>query len=83
MKLYTEEQVKHAIKMAAKHRYLFESEENEIIDLLSPIQLPSDEEIEKQFNRGNETNDPLISTFIGGQIFSAKWMRDKILGGNK
>ena len=37
----------------------------------------------KQFNRGNETNDPLISTFIGGQIFSAKWMRDKILGGNK
>jgi hypothetical protein len=50
IKIYTEEQVIRAIQMAAKHRYLFDSEENEIINLLSPIELPSDEEIEEKLN---------------------------------
>ena len=83
MKLYTEEQVKHAIKMAAKHRYLFDSEENEIINLLSPIQLPSEEEIREerllQFpdsEYANRANDRLA--FYCG----ARMVINKIQGGN-
>jgi hypothetical protein len=78
MKLYTEEQVKKMLDLA---RFTYNSEDKILLSQ-TPIELPSDEEIEKRFNRGNETNDPLISTFIGGQIFSAKWIRDKIQGGN-
>ena len=84
MKLYTEEEVKNAIQMAAKHRYLFDSEENEIINLLSPIELPSDEEIREerllQFpdsEYANRANDRLA--FYCG----AKWMRDKIQEGEQ
>jgi hypothetical protein len=83
MKLYTEEQVKNAIQMVAKHRYLFESEENEIINLLSPIELPSDEEIREerllQFPDSeyvNRANDRLA--FYCG----AKYVLNKIQGGN-
>jgi hypothetical protein len=84
MKLYTEEQVKNAIQMAAKHRYLFESEGNEIINLLSPIELPIDEEIREerllQFpdsEYANRANDRLA--FYCG----AKFVINKIQGGNK
>jgi hypothetical protein len=82
MKLYTEEQVKNAIQMAAKHRYLFESEENEIINLLSPIELPSDEEIyiEAQIKKDNIKKLPFDSASFQ---FGAMWLRDKIQGGNK
>jgi hypothetical protein len=81
MKLYTEEQVKNAIQMAAKHRYLFESEENEIINLLSPIELPSEEEIyiEAKSKRDNIKKLPFDSASF---IFGAMWLKDKIQGGN-
>lgn len=46
MKLYTEEQVKKAIQLADKLHYLLESQEEGIISELTPIELPSDEEIE-------------------------------------
>ena len=84
MKLYTETEVKNAIQIAAKHRYLFESEENEIINLLSPIELPIDEEIREerllQFpdsEYANRANDRLA--FYCG----AKFVINKIQGGNK
>jgi hypothetical protein len=84
MILYTQQQLKIAIQMAAKHRYLFDSEENEIINLLSPIQLPSDEEIREerllQFpdsEYANRANDRLA--FYCG----AKFVINKILGDNK
>ena len=84
IKLYREEQVKNAIQMAAKHRYLFESEGNEIINLLSPIELPIDEEIREerllQFpdsEYANRANDRLA--FYCG----AKFVINKIQGGNK
>ena len=83
MKLYTETEVKNAIQIAAKHRYLFDSEETEIINLLSPIQLPSDEEIREerllQFpdsEYANRANDRLA--FYCG----AKFVINKIQGGN-
>ena len=75
MKLYTVEQMRDAIKMA---RNGARSEDN-IIDSLNfikpPIELPSDEEIVK---------DSKYKSLAGiGWIEGAKWMRDKIQGGNK
>lgn len=74
MKLYTEEQMRDAIKMA---RNGARSEDN-IIGSLNfikpPIELPSDEEIEEA-----------LSYRIVEQISfrkGANWMRNKIQGGN-
>jgi hypothetical protein len=41
-KLYTEEQVFKAIQMADKYHYLITSEECDIVNSLTPIELPSD-----------------------------------------
>lgn len=83
MKLYTEEEVKRAIKFAQKcdqflGDFYFEYTEDEVIQDMTPIELPSDKEIEKEASvkfgilKSNKA-------FIGG----AKWMRDKLQGGNK
>jgi hypothetical protein len=48
MRLYTEEQVKKAIQLADKLHYLLESQEESIISLLTPIELPSEEELAKE-----------------------------------
>jgi hypothetical protein len=81
MKLYTEEQVKMAIQMADKYNYLITLEECGILNQLTPIELPSDEEIKKimEFD-GMEIDefDPYDLSYLGGAI----WMRDKIQGGN-
>lgn len=49
MKLYTEEQVRHAIKMARSSHNIFTTpfmyDQDEVIEHLTPIELPSDEEI--------------------------------------
>ena len=85
MKLYTEEQLE--IAMAYVHAY-HESDtrlkDEEILKKLTPIQLPNDEEIREerllQFpdsEYANRANDRLA--FYCG----AKWIRSKILGGNK
>ena len=83
MKLYTEEQVKKAIELARdthqEGRAYMERDEydysmDEVVDLLIPIELPSDEEIEKE-----SLKIDIEYTFCDG----AKWMRDKIQGGNK
>ena len=50
MKLYTEEQVKMAIQMADKYNYLITLEECGILNQLTPIELPSDEEIIKHID---------------------------------
>ena len=42
MKLYTEEEVFKAIQMADKYHYLITSEECDIVNSLTPIELPSD-----------------------------------------
>ena len=75
MKLYTEEQVKHAIQMARASQNLFTTpfiyDKYEILEQLTPIELPSDEEIYEQ----GKTQ----STFAPSFIYGAEWMRDKIL----
>ena len=80
MKLYTEEQVRRIAKLY-RHElkiptyfdpvYLLEA----AINTEKPIELPSDEEIEKEFDTHNEWY----------YIFSegAKWMKEQILNQNK
>ena len=85
MKLYTEEQVFKAIQMADKYHYLLTSEECDIVNSLTPIELPSDEEIEKESfdlyanHNTYSLNVRQYKAFKRG----AKWMSDKIQGGNK
>lgn len=87
MKIYTEEQVKKAIKLSLLNAKLFIHKGlgddkyfptvYEALKNLTPIELPSDEEIEKEafqipFNNTNEFYD---KSFIKG----AKWMKEQIL----
>ena len=81
MKLYTEEQVFKAIQMADKYHYLITSEECDIVNSLTPIELPSDEGIKKIMELDDmefDEFDPYHLSHLDG----AKWMRDKIQGGN-
>lgn len=89
MKLYTEEQVRKAIELSrdthpqgrgyvVKDEYDYSMDE--VVDLLTPIQLPSDEEIEaSKF----PLNSPEQELWNGGYEEGAKWMRNKILGGEQ
>ena len=73
MKLYTEEQVIDAINKSFLIEY--PSTGNDILNELTHIELPSDEEIVK---------DSKYKSLAGiGWIEGAKWMRDKIQGGIK
>jgi hypothetical protein len=70
MKLYTEEQVKLMIE---KSRYTGLTAEFLII-ATPPIELPSDEDIGKEFKHSSENWEVRQALEVG-----AKWMRDKIL----
>ena len=88
MKLYTEEQVRQMLEVCRdsdlyEHILTFE----DILKTETPIELPSDEEIEfakenawstYEYQEGNLYS----TTFNGGFQLGAKWMRDKIQGGN-
>jgi hypothetical protein len=85
MKLYTESEVRKAIELARdthpEGRGYMQREEydysmDEVFDLLTPIELPSDFEIWKEGHE--EMNIGSHNAFSRG----AKWMRDKIKGGN-
>ena len=87
MKLYTEEEVIRAIKMARSSYNLFTTpftyDQHEVLEQLTPIELPSDEEIREerllQFpdsEYANRANDRLA--FYCG----AKFVINKIQGGN-
>jgi hypothetical protein len=79
MKLYTEEQVTELTTAA------FTAGQNHnpaifgvAFEKITPIELPSDEEIEEYFKHG------WGSDYHGSYaIFGAKWLKDKIQGGNK
>ena len=77
VKLYTEEQVKMAIQMADKYNYLITLEECGILNQLTPIELPSDEEICEEAD-SLFGPDPQDFAFYRG----AKFVIDKIQGGN-
>ena len=72
MKLYTEEQVVRAIELSDGRST------DEVLAGLTPIELPSDEEIGKEASvRHYGTNFKHV--FASG----AKWMRDKLQGGEQ
>ena len=79
MKLYTEEQVMKAFQRGSIYASVLNptsmGEYNKYVqdtfNSLTPIELPSDEEIEETF------------TFYPQMIEGAKWMRDKILNQTK
>jgi hypothetical protein len=75
MKLYTEEQMHSVILLAlGRHGiYIPNKHYQDLIDLITPIELPSYEEIKDYANNHIES-----ISFVNG----AKWMRDKIQGGN-
>ena len=70
MKLYTEEQILEFLE----HKIIFDSDD---LDELTPIKLPSDEELKKQFDV--DEFDPYDLAYLGGAIR----MRNLIQGGNK
>jgi hypothetical protein len=76
MKLYTEEQMHSVILLAlGRHGiYIPNKHYQDLIDLITPIELPSDEEIDDR-----SYSDEQEKGFRNG----AKWMRDKTYGGNK
>ena len=76
MKLYTEEQLHELIYKYRKNLAEFSLNKptvQNLIDELTPVTLPTDEEMEERAERN-------ISPF--SFIDGAKWMRDKIKGGN-
>jgi hypothetical protein len=105
MKLYTEEQVRDAFKagMSAcmKHKdwalainYPNKIELSEYMQSINSIELPSDEEIDREsevlypINKGGSMWMPSRYDIDKknrqeGFLDGAKWMRDKIQGGNK
>ena len=75
MKLYTEEQVLNALRLAHSHIKPLQY----VVDTLKSIELPTDEEIVDMSEEDNDDNLKPSDEFQRG----AKWMRDKIQGGNK
>ena len=86
MKLYTEEQLINTVEAIRDYlknypEKFHESMIKKHLMNLAPIELPSDEEIKKMMELdGMEFDefDPYDVSYLGG----AKWMRDKIQGGN-
>ena len=71
MKLYTEEQVRQAYNEGVINGYESSTvKEDKFIKYLTPIELPSDEDIEKEL-------------LFGDMIDGAKWMKEQILNQNK
>ena len=91
MKLYTEEQVRNAIELARDtHQeglpYLetdeYDYSMDEVVDLLTPIELPSDEEIDNKLDSIDKYHI-MKDFYCDGFKDCAKYIIDKIQGGNK
>ena len=75
MKLYTEEQVRKIFETLSNNTgYDYSMEDYIFHKSLTPIELPSDEEIEKE-----SLKTDFDETFRNG----AKWMKEQILNQNK
>jgi hypothetical protein len=73
MKLYTESEIRKFFT----EKYDEGLSIDELIEILTPIELPSDEELKKQFDV--DEFDPYDVAYLGGAIR----MRNLIQGGNK
>jgi hypothetical protein len=94
MKIYTEEQVKKAIEMARSSYNSFSTPfiygEHEVFEKLTPIELPSDEDFGDMSKAYIEHINTMVHADLERDGYlnvgfhqGAKWMRDKIQGGNK
>ena len=87
MKLYTEEQLVNTVEAISEYiknypEKFHESMIEKHLKNLAPIELPSDEGIKKIMELDDmefDEFDPYHVSHLDG----AKWMRDKIQGGNK
>lgn len=88
MKLYTEEQARKVWKAGQKYWETSGASITleELLESLTPIELPSDEEIENKgkwvFNDAGHTIYTHYNT-VPSWVAGAKWLRDKILKQNK
>ena len=84
MKLFTEEQVKNVLK---ERTFLIDKIIDAMFDTLTPIELPSDEVIEKECNKLPFEKHVDCGMYNDGQIdgfeLGAKWMKEQILNQNK
>ena len=79
VKLYTEEEIVSFLKK----EFADEINAETFMENLTPIELPSDEEIEQLANDYRSISEFCdIEYFADGAVFAIKWMRDKIQGGN-
>jgi 23S rRNA maturation-related 3'-5' exoribonuclease YhaM len=78
LKLYTEEQVRNAIRLATKSPNIFTTpliySTDEVMEKITPIELPSDEEIDAQ---AHKVHNELFNEFYS-YTDGAKWLRDKL-----
>ena len=72
MKLYTEEEIRKRLNSPMDEEVTID----EFIESLTPIELPSDEEIDEKF-------EPRSTMYELGYRDGAKWLKNKIQGGNK
>ncbi len=80
MKLYTKEQVKQMLIKMDEFTLLHI---NRLMDEMTPIELPSDEEISEESPYVPDDASIDFWSHKEGFVDGAKWMRDKIEGGNK
>ena len=78
MKLYTKEQVNLAMQLAT----FTDDTYNQVLEKLTPIELPSDEEIEKALPDGFPHSDGYDAGKICGFEEGAQWMKEQILKPN-
>jgi hypothetical protein len=89
MKLFTEEQMHSVILLAlGRHGiYIPNKHYQDLIDLITPIEIPSDEEIQKESKFKSNHSNPQAVQFNPALnivwVEGAIWMRNKIQGGNK
>jgi hypothetical protein len=83
MKLYTEEELLKAMAYARSYDANWVMTENEILKLITPIELPSDAEIEEA--SPYIPSSPKIDYLSHQKGFykGAKWMKEQILNQNK
>ena len=75
-KLYTEYEVRKAIYLSLSSKKVRMAYEEDIFNSLTPIELPTDEEIDEESKIGGMDTAQRLCFQLG-----AKWMRDKINGG--
>ena len=87
MKLYTEEQVREIIERAELNQHLTYGD---VLDGIFPIELPSDEDLGDMRKAYIEHINTIVHADLERDGYlncgfhqGAKWMRDKIQGGNK